>query len=535
MWEDDDNPEVAKRPQEPAQRLFQAVFLRNLRRSSRFVPLAVAALVATQIALPVLGPACEDEPLLPAILAFAHVDTALQEGELWRLMSSWVIHRGAWHAFGNVLFLLVFGRLIEACFGAPRTWLIACGSGMAGALLAWNAHSPILVGASGAILGMCAAILAVGLRMWPRLTGPLRTALVYGPGVFLALRLVFDLLGADGQQVNAHAHLGGALGGVLLGALFSPQWSTGEPTETPPRNLLVFVTAGATLFMMVAAVGAGLRELHRPLQFARLHATSVDVAGRELALPSGVPLGLWNGGTCTGEAMDVNWALRTGRTVCFPLSPMGMLLLDRRDRLLTLDTNDWAALRAADQSGRFVQSEPRVMVYPLGEHLMWLLLAPDLLLMPHARSLIAVLPPPGSASVRLPPLSGRPFLTWELVLALADMGEGAATVDLGDGVQWRSGPRAALADAHGRDEVPLAVAGRRGQFTRSQPGVALYPLPADRVAVLVGPDARLDAFAERLAPILPTPATLSAPSIGAWVDWLLGPVHPPSPATTTGE
>ena len=526
---DDERP---TRP-DPERRLFQAILLRSLRRRPRFVPLAVAALVAAQVALPVLGPQCPEEPLLPTILAFGHMDSALAQGQVWRLVTSWLVHRGMEHLLGNLLFLLVLGRLVEAAYGAQRTWLIAFASGLGGALLAWHAHVPVLVGASGAVMGLCAATLALGLRTWPRLTPALRTALVYGPAVFLVMRVSADLIAGELTHTQPSAHIGGALVGLLLGAVLTPLWPTGEPDPPTARPWLVTAATIAAILVLIASTGAGLRTLHRPLKFPLLHTTLATVDTHPLVLPANVPVGLWTGGHCAGESTDVTWAMRTHRTLCFPLAPFGMLLLDRRDHLLTLDANDYAALRAADQSGRFVQSEPGVMVYPLGEHLMWLLLGPDLLLAPHARSLADVLPPPGSATVRLPPLSGQPFLPWALALAFTDTDDHTHPLDLGDGVQWLSGPRALLLDPHGRDDTPLALAAHQGQFVRSQPGVALYPLSASHVAVIVGPDTRLDDFAARLRPLLPPPADVPVPPPAAWLEHLLRPLHLPDATTAT--
>jgi hypothetical protein len=211
------------------------------------------------------------------------------------------------------------------------------------------------------------------------------------------------------------------------------------------------------------------------------------------------------------------------------------LLLDRRDHLLTMDANDLAAMRAADQTGRFVQSEPGIMLYPLGDRLLWVLQAPDPALRWHASALLPLLPPPGSAIVRARPLSGQWLLPWQIVLALVADQPLPHAIDLGDGVQLLIGSTQALQDPGGRDAVPLAMAGRSQQFARIQPGVMVYPLPADRLAVLLGPDSRLDDFAPRLAPTLPPALLLPPPPLTAWVHWLAAPFDLPRAPTQDAQ
>ena len=279
--------------------------------------------------------------------------------------------------------------------------------------------------------------------------------------------------------------------------------------------------------MFAVALGQALGHLRHPVRLPSVHTREVLVAGHTLALTAGLRRGLLTRGACVGEATNVEWALANGRTVCFPLEPFGVLLLDHRDHLLSMDATDVAALRAADQTGRFVQSEPGIMLYPLGEDLMWVLEAPEPALRWHASALIPLLPPPGSALVRAPPLSGRWLLPWQVALALAVDPPLPQALDLGDGVQLLLGRAQALQDPHGRDTVPLAMAGRMQHFVRILPGVMLLPLPAERLAVLLGPDSRLDDFSARLQPILPPAFVLPSPSLSAWLAWLAMPLQQP--------
>jgi len=83
--------------------------------------------------------------------------------------------------------------------------------------------------------------------------------------------------------------------------------------------------------------------------------------------------------------------------------------------------------------------------------------------------------------------------------------------------------------------IGVALAGRTGQFVRLQPGVMVYPLEADRLAVLLGPDSRLDDFAARLQPHMPPPLRLPSPTPAVWFTWLTAPLGLPSFASPSAE
>ena len=501
--------------------LLQKLLVQTLRRRPRLIPLLAVALLAAQMVLPALRHGTEADPVLPAVAALGHLDRAIRAGQWWRLLTSWLLHQGTWHLVGNVVFLVVLGRPVEAVWGPARTWLICVAAGLAGSLLALNAHTPVMVGASGVALGLCGATLALGVRLWPRLTVPLRTLLVLAPLALLLLRLGSDAWLDASTHLNPYAHQGGALAGFAMGLWLQPQLPSELVGGRRLRPLFTRTAVTLTALALAVALGQGLAHLRRPIRLPLLTTREVAIAGQHLVIPAELQRGLLRSGRCVGDDIDVAWAFRTGRTLCFPLEPFGMLLLDRREHLLTLDSNDYAALQAADQLGRMVQSEPNVMLYPLGEEWLWLLQAPDGALRWHASALTSLLPPPGSAVVRRPPLSGRWLLPFELTLTVAAAPVLPAALDLGDGVQLRIGAASALLDPEGRDDLALALASGGQQFVRIQPGVMLFPLSAVLVAVLVGPDARLDGFAARLRAILPPSPPVVMPSLATWLTWPL--------------
>ena len=83
--------------------------------------------------------------------------------EVWRLITYQFLHSGFWHLFFNMLILFFFGPMLEKIWGSRKFLTFYLGCGIAGGLfylllVAMNfLPAGVMVGASGAILGMLAA------------------------------------------------------------------------------------------------------------------------------------------------------------------------------------------------------------------------------------------------------------------------------------------------------------------------------------------------------------------------------------------
>lgn len=141
-------------------------------------------------------------------------------------VTSMFIHTGYLHIGGNMLFLFVFGGMIEARFGRVRYLASYLASGLAGgaAMLAISlaAGPPSVydpaIGASGAISGVMAAYLV----LYPRtpiisMIGffiiPIRA--FWFIGAWFALQVLFQLGGVDTGVAYA-AHIGGFVLGLAV-------------------------------------------------------------------------------------------------------------------------------------------------------------------------------------------------------------------------------------------------------------------------------------------------------------------------------
>jgi membrane associated rhomboid family serine protease len=400
--------------------VFRAVLAEALRHRVRLVRVVLALLLIVGLleftADQWLGPQGADR----LFLAGALIPVRVLQGEWWRLFTGPLLHADWSHLLLNAVALFVVGRPVEAAYGPSRFWLIFAGAGLAGAIAtvtsslpmqgtgpaaaftAQMAAAPMSVGASGAIYGLIAAMIALGIKLWPRLTPGLRKSLVLLPFMLLLAMLA---VGSLGSHVDTMAHVGGALGGLMLGLALRPQLS-GIDRARFRSSAWTRPLAWACAGLMVAAMAMSILRIGQPLDLPKVRTIPLQFDGMRIAVPADLPHGVVRQGRCQGRAVDPNWALRTGRLPCWSLPLDGYVVLGRRDHLLTLDTEDLQTERDANRTGRFVRRQPEVLVHPLGDRWLWLVQASDSLLPSHARALQPLLPPAGSATVAALPQPG---------------------------------------------------------------------------------------------------------------------------------
>ncbi len=128
----------------------------------------------------------------------------------WRLLASMFLHYGLFHLVCNTGFLLVVGWWLEPIIGKLHTAYLFVYVGFAANLisseLAWQRPA---VGASGAVLGLAAALLLLILRGMDSLEDDFRKRLM----VVLAAGLVLSLV-PDARFDNVAHGAGIALGGL---------------------------------------------------------------------------------------------------------------------------------------------------------------------------------------------------------------------------------------------------------------------------------------------------------------------------------
>jgi len=142
---------------------------------------------------------------------------AVQQGEWWRFLTYGFMH-GSWpHVLINMYALFQAGAFVEYCYGTPRYAIIylagLIGGGVAAYLTTIATGEPT-VGASGAIMGVFAAIVVLGFKL-PRLRNELLRAAGFPILLTLGSGLVIP-------HVSNWGHVGGLLGGGAMSALLNP-------------------------------------------------------------------------------------------------------------------------------------------------------------------------------------------------------------------------------------------------------------------------------------------------------------------------
>jgi rhomboid protease GluP len=144
-------------------------------------------------------------------------------GEWWRVVTAMFLHGGLIHIGFNMMVLMQFGPALEELYGSGRYLFLYAFTGAFGFLVS-SFFGNVSLGASGALLGMLGAILAVTGRRGGSYMRELRSRLI-GSLVFLFALGLFGGIGMDNW-----AHAGGLVSGLILGRIFAdhPPMSAGE-------------------------------------------------------------------------------------------------------------------------------------------------------------------------------------------------------------------------------------------------------------------------------------------------------------------
>jgi membrane associated rhomboid family serine protease len=151
---------------------------------------------------------------VPAGSQVGDVYTGIDDGAVYRLLTSMFIHYGILHLLLNMWALWMLGRNLEAALGPMRFAALYILSGLGGSIAGYL-FSPgsISAGASGAIFGLFAALFIV-LKRLRRDTSSVVPILV------INLVLTFTI-----PNISIAGHLGGLVAGALvaLGLAYAPR------------------------------------------------------------------------------------------------------------------------------------------------------------------------------------------------------------------------------------------------------------------------------------------------------------------------
>jgi membrane associated rhomboid family serine protease len=182
------------------------------------------------------------------------------DGDWWRVVTGNLLHASVWHLIVNLLGLLAVGSLVERSLGTVRTVCVMAASGLASMAASAALSSEPVVGVSGILSGVLAALVWLELRFPEQIPAWWRVPRGALFGV-VALTAVLSFL----PFVAAAAHLGGFIGGGL--AAMPLAW---RGPATRPSGVGLRAVAGAAVAVAALAVGTAGSELG-PGDFAARH------------------------------------------------------------------------------------------------------------------------------------------------------------------------------------------------------------------------------------------------------------------------
>ncbi len=143
---------------------------------------------------------------------------AIMAGQVWRLITPLFLHGGILHLGFNSYFLYVVGRQIESAYGRVRFLALYFLSGLAASIASFALSSASSIGASGALFGLIGAWIPLLYRNQHILANTRRQ--IRSIVQVIAINLLIGL----SPGIDNWAHLGGLIGGVVLGWLTTPRY-----------------------------------------------------------------------------------------------------------------------------------------------------------------------------------------------------------------------------------------------------------------------------------------------------------------------
>lgn len=198
-----------------------------------------------------------DGPLGPGVqtlVAMGGVNSGLvlKAGQWWRLLMAPLLHGDVLHLLLNGFCLWFAMTMVEGLVGRAWTGLLLLVGALGGGALSMliNNDTVVSVGASGVLMGLLAALLALSRRV-P--VGQERMQLQMTSLQLLLPSLIPVGTTRTGGAIDFAAHLGGALAGGAVGLVLARVWARKEPV--PPATVPVGAVGVLAVVALVASVG----------------------------------------------------------------------------------------------------------------------------------------------------------------------------------------------------------------------------------------------------------------------------------------
>ncbi len=153
-------------------------------------------------------------------LKFAKVNDGVRAGEVWRLFTASFLHAGVMHIWFNGMALASIGPAIERVYGKMQYLAAFLLGGVVGMLASVVFTPQPSVGASAGVFALLGVLLAYAVRSGRALPPRARRILVFQVLFVVGLNVILGVLAAF---IDNAAHLGGLLGGFVLGLVLRPR------------------------------------------------------------------------------------------------------------------------------------------------------------------------------------------------------------------------------------------------------------------------------------------------------------------------
>ena len=172
--------------------------------------------------------------------------------EYWRFVTPIFIHYGLMHFAINSVILYYMGQQVEAIYGHGRFFLIYLLSGVMGNVLgfAFNDMNVQAAGASTSLFGIFFFFVVLGIHFK---NNPGIQAMVRQFSLFIVLNLVFGLFD---QTIDMYGHVGGLIGGILMGNIVALPMRVGKTYSIHVR----IISAMILLFLLFFCIVYGLKR-----------------------------------------------------------------------------------------------------------------------------------------------------------------------------------------------------------------------------------------------------------------------------------
>lgn len=163
----------------------------------------------------------QNDITVPLRFGAIHPHWVHEYGQWYRLFTAMFVHFGAMHFGANTFGLLVFGTRVERYFGRVTFCLIYILAGLLGSAFSLFISQAYAAGASGAIYGLVGALFAY-TRVTKRSVDIMNWYIMF---VYIGVGIA---MGFVTPGIDNAAHIGGLIGGAVIGYLYALWFGKGK-------------------------------------------------------------------------------------------------------------------------------------------------------------------------------------------------------------------------------------------------------------------------------------------------------------------